>query len=376
MQWEDLIFVEDTAAESGAGEVVSSLCLIPWRLAYGAATLTVGEMGIVGTDERWRNRGLVRAQLPLFWQRFGAHGCTLSLIQGIPFYYRQFGYTYALALEGGIRVDARSLPPLEQHPFTFRLATTADIPVLATLYDEAVAGLAIHAVRDEATWRFMLGPQMETLLRAEWWLVEAGGRPEGYLRLPHSHFGAELAVYEVSRLSYDAALAALHQLQSWADARSMPGVRLNLSESSLLYQLARSLGGHELGRYAWQVAIPDVGAFLTAIAPELSRRLAASPHFANWSGDLPISLYRSGAVLHITQPHAGHSGPQIQVTAGGVPAAAALQLPPDAFTPLVLGWRALDEIQRFFPDAQVDARLRPLIETLFPPTPAYIYAAT
>ena len=45
MTWEDLVFVEDATT----GAVVSSLCLIPWTMRVGAATLQVGEMGIVGT---------------------------------------------------------------------------------------------------------------------------------------------------------------------------------------------------------------------------------------------------------------------------------------------------------------------------------------
>ena len=361
---DDLVYVEDSAT----GEVVSSLCLIPWQLAYGAATLSVGEMGIVGTDERYRNRGLVRAQLPYFRQRLAAHACTISVIQGIPFYYRQFGYTYAMPLEGGVRVDKHSLPPMPAEGYTFRLATIDDIALLANFYDQANHDLAIYAQRSEATWRYMLGPQMQTELRAEWWMVEEEGRPLGYLRLPNSHFGDELAVYEVSQLSYDAALASLHQLQGWADRRGMPGVRLNLAESALLMQLARTLGGHDLGRYAWQVAIPDLGAFLGAIVPELEQRLAAAVPLADWQGDLGISLYRSAATLHVA---AGH----IAVSPGASDPAA-LRCPPDAFTPLALGWRTLDELLHFFPDAQVEGRFRPLIEILFPPTPGYIYAAT
>ena len=361
---DDLVYVEDTTT----GEVVSSLCLIPWQLAYGVATLNVGEMGIVGTDERYRNRGLVRAQMPYFRRRLADHACTISLIQGIPFYYRQFGYTYALPLEGGVRVDKGSLPPLPEQPYVFRLATLDDLALLAGLYDLACQDLAIYAQRSEATWRYMLGSQMQTELRAEWWLVEEDGQPLGYLRLPNSHFGDELAVYEVSQLPYDAALAALHQLQAWADQRGLPGVRLNLAEPALLMQLARTLGGHDLGRYAWQVAIPDLGSFLAAIAPELQRRLAAAPQLAGWHGDLGISLYRSAATLHV-------AGGCCTVSPGAADPVA-LRCPPDAFVPLALGWRALDELLHFFPDAQVEGRFRPLIEVLFPSTTGYFYAAT
>ncbi|MFN8466144.1 MAG: hypothetical protein U0X20_11355 [Caldilineaceae bacterium] len=58
-------------------------------------------------------------------------------------------------------------------------------------------------------------------------------------------------------------------------------------------------GAGDLGRYAWQVAIPDLGAFLAAIVPELEIGASAAPQLATWHGDLGISLHRSAATLHI-----------------------------------------------------------------------------
>lgn len=366
MQLEDLVYVEDEQSST----VVSSLCLIPWRLRYGAATLPVGEMGIVGTDEAYRNRGLVRVQVDYFRRRLAAHGCVLSLIQGIPFYYRQFGYTYALTLEGGVLVNGRGLPAPIGPAFSFRRAGEADLTALAALYEQWTAGnLDLYAVRDERTWRYLLGPMQASEAATEWWLIEtAGGEPAGYLRLPVNQFGAELAVYEVSQLSYAAALATLHQLVAWAAERGQPGVRLNLPDQSLLVQLARSLGGHDLGRYAWQVAIPDITDFFMAIIPELEWRLEASPQFAGWSGELPINLYRSGAVLHFSEGN-------LLVTGAKGKANGPINFPPDAFTPVALGWRSLDEVMRLFPDVHVDGALRPVFDVLFPRMDGHIYAA-
>ena len=95
----------------------------------GPAQIPVGEMSLVGTAEPYRRRGLVRAQVHQFKRRLAARGCLLSLIQGIPYYYRQFGYTYALPLEGGLIVNPRELPPIARG-YTFRSATVEDIPLL------------------------------------------------------------------------------------------------------------------------------------------------------------------------------------------------------------------------------------------------------
>ena len=86
--YQDLIFVEDEQSD----QVVSSLCLIPWTWRCEDVTTPSGEMGIVGTLEAYRRRGLVRAQVEYFKRRLAERGCLLSQIQGIPYYYRQFGY--------------------------------------------------------------------------------------------------------------------------------------------------------------------------------------------------------------------------------------------------------------------------------------------
>ena len=51
------LYIEDQTT----GEIVSSLCLIPWRWRCEEVSLTSAEMGIVSTLENYRNRGLIRA---------------------------------------------------------------------------------------------------------------------------------------------------------------------------------------------------------------------------------------------------------------------------------------------------------------------------
>jgi predicted acetyltransferase len=182
----DLIFVEDEQI----GQIVSSLCLIPWTWRYEDVDIPAGEMGIVGTLEAYRRRGLVRAQVEVFMRRLRERGCLLSHIQGIPYYYRQFGYEYALPLEGGLRLETRHVPTPPDASFTFRLATRSDLPVLRELYDEAAQDLAIHAARDEAIWRYLLTHTFGTQMEQETWLIQdADGRAVGYMCLPKHHFG-------------------------------------------------------------------------------------------------------------------------------------------------------------------------------------------
>lgn len=360
----DFAFVEDTAN----GEIASALCLLPWTLRYEGCPVAVAEMGMVGTAPEYRNQGLVRAQVEYYNRRMHARGCVLSAIQGIPYYYRQFGYTYALPLEGGLRLSGQELPAQEESGVGFRPATVGDIPQLQGMYEEAARSLPLHAERDAVAWEYLLVHAKGTESWMETWLAsDAAGAPVGYLRLPDQHFGAEQPISEASALSYGAAVAALHFVRRLAEERGKPGVRLNLPEAHPLMWLARAFGAHELGRYAWQWAMPDSAAFLRAVAPTLEQRVARSP-FAGLSETVTIGFYRSAVELHF-------AGGRLERVAEAATPEAPIQLPHDTFIPLALGAAGIDELHAAHPDVNIWGKGRLLMETIFPKQPSYLYSA-
>jgi hypothetical protein len=360
----DLIFVED----GRSGQVVSSLCLIPWTWRYEGVDMPAGEMGIVGTLEEYRHRGLIHVQVDHFKRRLRERGCLLSQIQGIPYFYRQFVYEYALPLEGGLRIELRDVPTPPDGSFALRVATRDDLPALTRLYDEAAGDLAIRAVREKATWRYLLAHTGGTEMERDTWIVQgADGQIAGYMCIPKHHFGEELVVSEVSRLGFDAALAALDHLKTLALERDKPGIRLNLPAGCTLMQVARSLGAHDLGTYAWQIHVPDFTALLRTLAPVFERRIEQSP-FAGLTRDVRLSLYREALVLRFVE------GRLAEVTNGGTTGdEAILHLPPLQFIPLVLGYRTVKELRAAYPDVSVVATWRLLVDTLFPKTSSFIY---
>ena len=360
----DLIFVEDRE-----GRVLSSLCVIPWKLGYDGAALNSGEMGIVGTLPEYRRRGLIRSQVEFFKQRLRERGAHISHIQGIPYYYRQFGYEYAMPLEGGMRLTRRDLPAVAGRAYSFRLATPADLPVLMQMYDQAAGDLNIHTRRDEAVWRFLFAQSASSEMEAETWLiVDAQGLPAGYMRLPNHHFGDELTVNEVSRLDFDAAVAVLNHLACLSEERRTPGVRLCVPAGCTLMRVARSFGAHDMGTYAWQIHIPDVPALLRAIGPALERRLCASP-FAGLTRDLALGFFRESVLLRF----AGGKLAGVQRVGVDAEVQHAGRFPPQAFTPLVLGYRSLDELRTAYADLHVEPSCRLLVETLFPKVASFLY---
>ena len=97
VQPSDFTLIEDTST----GQVVSSMCLMSQSWNIGGIDTPMGMPEIVGTHPDYRRRGLVRRQFELMHRWSEERGQLFNAIMGIQFYYRQFGYEYAIDALGG-----------------------------------------------------------------------------------------------------------------------------------------------------------------------------------------------------------------------------------------------------------------------------------
>jgi hypothetical protein len=131
-------------------------------------------------------------------------------------------------------------------------------------------------------------------------------------------------------------------------------------------RLARSLGAHDLGTYAWQIHVPDMTALLRALAPVFERRLADSP-FAGLSREVQLRLYQETIALRFV------AGKVKEVANLGFTRRGDVNFPPLAFVPLLLGHRTVEELRAAYPDVNVKPAWRLLVDTLFPKATSFIY---
>jgi predicted N-acetyltransferase YhbS len=363
-RYDDFLLVEDP----GTGEVVSTTCLLPWRCRYDEVVLDVAMLEMVGTNPAYRHRGLIRAQIERFHRWVSERGYDLSIIQGIPYYYRQYGYAYALdhwAYDSlpSWRIPDRRGDALDR--YRLRPATIDDAPTLTRLYQDSTAGLQLYALRDAAYWRFLL--QWAGLgVR----IVEdtKQGRAVGYLCSMERKEGQRITVSESHVASHRAAMAVLRQLK----AETAGEIRLGGSATGTLARIGRSLGSTAKPAYQWLLRIPDVNRFLSKIGPVMERRLAASD-CAGLSADLCINLFRQAHVLRF------RAGLLAEVERAGFVDASMgteggdLNIPPDAFLRLGLGYRDLDELHDAWPDIVVKAESRHLLDVLFPRMASFVH---
>jgi predicted N-acetyltransferase YhbS len=359
------LFIEDESS----GQIVSSLALIPWQWRYEDVMLKAGEMGIVGTLEAYRNKGLIRTLDRRFKELLRRDDFDLTHIQGIPYFYRQFGYEYALPLNAAWEIELHNIPaPAVESPYQFRLASVDDIPVLTRLYDEAVGSLDISTVRETDIWRCIFEQPSGSALESEVWLMlDAAQQIVGYWRITEHGFGSGLHVSEASRLGNVTAIALLQHLKAAALERNKPNIRLDLPDNHDLVQVARGWGAHDMGSYAWQIHLVDVARLLRKLAPVLERRIAASL-FARLSQKVNLNLYRETFELHF------EGGKLLAVTNIGFQESGDIRIPPPLLTPLLLGYRSREELCKSHPDVAIWGQAQHLIDVLFPKMRGFIYS--
>jgi GNAT superfamily N-acetyltransferase len=383
---EDFVYVEDTAT----GAIVSSACLLRQRWEYEGIPFAVGRPEYVATDAAYRNRGLIRALFAALHARSAACGDLVQGITGIPYFYRQFGYEYALELEGGRALLPATLPALptgESESYTLRDASAADLPLIAALYDREREGYAVSATVPDAYWRYAILPFSTPEhpggeFDRKWWLrviVDRAGVACGYVRTGTTLWGDTLYVWDlVVREGVQLRAAALATLRALIatgpdlirataavgqqEAR-FAKIMLNFGGEHPLYvALGTEIAPFVSPPYAWYVRVPDLPAFLTLITPVLERRLAASP-LAAWSGEVRLDFYRGGLRLTFEAGRLTAVVPWQRPIWGERQHAS---FPPFVFLQLLFGYRSLAALCDAFPDVRASGEIAALLDALFP----------
>ncbi len=361
---EHWLFVE----EAKTGNAVSTLCLIPWQVRFGEVELKAGEMGIVATREAFRNRGLIRCQVERFNELLVSGGYDLSHIQGIPYFYRQFGYEYAIPLEPRWRIDLDNIADAEKKTgLRLRRADRADIPELMKTSRESNQRLTVKAQRDEGVWTYLLGPSMKTEMSADTWVVEDNsGELLSYFRISHHGFNKGLIVSEAGDMKPALCHAVLSKLKGIALRKKKPYIRLNLPDSCDLVKASRALGAYNPRSWAWQIRIVSLQGFLEKLAPVFEKRLALSS-FARLTETICLNLYRQAFELEFVKGRCNG------VKNVGFRERSGICLPPSLLVPLLFGYRTPDELYLREHDFLLESRWRLLMQALFPPIEAFLY---
>ncbi|KAJ7649024.1 hypothetical protein DFH06DRAFT_1208800 [Mycena polygramma] len=388
-------------AESAPERIVALVYFLPQEISFDgdAVCLPTGKAHIVACKAAYRQRGdgenIVKALFDMVNARALATGRTLMTVAGIPAYYRTHGYEYALNVGHGLATHVSSLrPPVsaDPSPFLLRLATLADLPCLERLVTAprptADIFVGVSAPTLHAQLRWILGDRpascaVPTYPVNPFFVLEK--RENSHIVAAAGLLNRGTASVTVHPLLWDGVenasavtVTLVRQLIETLDAQSedfstrLTTIRWVIADA---HPLRRWLLAHELAvpappssRYdylsVWWAAIPSFPAFLAALAPALTARVARAVHVLGQNYE---------AAVHIAAPRAFGGGVLLRVANGNVSVSApssgskpTLSLPHGALIQLLLGYRSWEELKAAFPDVSVEPALVPLVEVLFP----------
>ncbi|HVX47661.1 MAG TPA: GNAT family N-acetyltransferase, partial [Mycobacteriales bacterium] len=383
---EDFALVEDTARPDVP--VVACACYLREEWDFAGIPIPVARPEIVASDRDYRRKGLVRAVFSLLHERSTTDGTLLQGITGIRYFYRQFGYEYALDLGGGVTLPLALVPDLpegEKEPYRLRPATEADLGRIAELYRYRHRSELMSLRVPDDFWHYLVATENDELtgslrLRV---LENSTGEFTGFVSLPyergndsvHVHLAAFVAGVDLAAIVPSLARAIR------TAATDVPARKPEIPLRKVQFQLGRD---HPLctviprewapqadDPYAWYLRIPDVPAFLRHIGPELEKRLAASA-FAGHTGEIPIDLYRYCVRLAFAGGRL-ESVERYEIPLHDNPAKAGF--PPLAFIPLVVGYRSLADLRATHPDAWAGNEVAAILEVLFPKVSSHVFGA-
>ncbi len=329
--------------------VVSTMATFPMRVRFGSAHIPGSQIEFVATDGEYEGLGLVRRQFDYHHADLERRGELLQVIVGITYFYRRFGYEYALPIADWRSIPAAALSSIPAG-WSVRTASIDDADTLVRLEAEAQRAVDLAVEFTPELWRYVLrSPVYRTVI------AEHDGTPVACGRLYLSEddpYVLDLA--GSSRIGIGAVLAAM--------ADTVQDQPLTLLDRAATRPFVAELGTTERSNDAYYARIGDPVAFLNAVRPELSRRLAGSP-LAAASGTGMISLYAASIRFDYADGEIAtfswHPGEQAPISKGGSGVA------PDRFTSLLVGPLGFSGLADRYPDVN-GGRQTGLMEALFP----------
>jgi predicted N-acetyltransferase YhbS len=334
--------------------VVSTALLLDEQVRVGhgagAVTLPAGQVELVATDRAYEGRGLVRALMAWAHRRSAERGHRLGVMIGIPYFYRQFGYEYAVAIP-----PAPTLTGIPDAPGSgiLRAPTAADLPALTRLQDAVQAHADVAVPHSAPRWRWLLARDGATL-----WVVERDGGVVATGRPADPADGLLLAEAAAADPAAAADLVAGIARTAGTDGLAVQRRRGHVDDVCAPWY------GEDVDRAdQYYVRLPDPATVLDALRPTLWQRHVAAG-VDRGGRDLVLSTFRRHYRLPVLDDGFGQvqvGGPmQPPGAVGGVGCA------PDQLAAVLLGPHGVRGLARLRPDVYCGADPE-WYDALFPP---------
>ncbi len=136
-----------------------------------------------------------------FHRQAAEQGYDLCVIEGIPYFYRQFGYEYAMPLLEETRIRLEQIPDYKSN-LNFRSFTEENIPKAMQLLAQSQEKFYVHTIRDQQIWKMQHETGITAADKFEGYIVEKDGSLTAYFRISSDLENKTLILREASDANY------------------------------------------------------------------------------------------------------------------------------------------------------------------------------
>jgi predicted N-acetyltransferase YhbS len=343
-------------------KVAAYFCLTRTTCVLNGTEFPVGHMEVVATLPEYRHRGFIRQLNELYEHRVAEYKLPLLVIIGIPYFYRNLGYEYALNFDGTITIPTELIPKLkknEEEPVSIEKVTDKTFnqylnarkhrnsyldfyrKITPTEYPFLIHG----KFGDDSVYRFYIVKRNEVVVGS--FMMTIGW---GFLEMH------ELWVKDLTHIP-----SVLRFAKTIAKRRRIP-FRIYRPSRPAIQPVLEGISRSKFSRpYAWYVRIPSVKYFLETITPVLEHRLAQSD-FARLSDSLRINWFRAGIELIFKN---GKIKKITEIKREEIKDMH-VRVPFPVIYQLLMGYKTIDELYQIYPDVETMSLKLPIVRVLFP----------
>jgi len=342
--------------------MVATLNLIPQTWSLGGIPLKVAEMGLVGTDPAYRNRGLQRILNAEFDRRTREEGYHLAGLEGIPYFYRQFGFEYAVPLDEWASIPLAKLP--EGDASGISPLRPEEVPEAMRILEVSQRKYLVHSIRSMREWENQEKSGIVGEHESTTYAVRKGGKIAAYFRVEAKE--KELLLHEFAGIDGSLSPKVASSLRQFGEKKGAAELVSREAYVEPFNEYLFGLGASRRRVYAWQMKIVDHKRTLTQIAPLLEKRIEAS-QYRGYTGSFTLDFYSLAVTLTF------EAGRFRGVSDAAPQKRGDILINPRVFPKLLLGYRSLEELEAEYLDVRIKQEHRPLVATLFPKGEGHIH---
>lgn len=261
--------------ENDSKKIISSITLCPLIWNFGGILIPICEMGLVGTLPNFRNRGLMKILNKFYETIMEQKGYILSIIRGIPYYYRRFGYEFVLNLDERIFLNTEHVPKDKMEHISIIKAKKEDLDFIKSGYNKENEKFFIFNEFDDESfyYKFMNDSFDENFLST--YLIKVNGKSISYFCIGMSYDNSAYTLL-VPNTDEKNMIKILQFAKNFKNQQFNKEIQFHVNSQTNFADFLCSLGGKNNLGYSWQIRIPNFKNFLLSFIPGLERRIENS----------------------------------------------------------------------------------------------------